>query len=143
MRPTFLAILSTLPLLFSTSANADWRCAISSSPRCVFMELCEKKASADSCQCAWNFSPDGWTALSQSVWPDIIGFALEPNTIEYGEKRYGEAVQKYGEKELRAMTKTLAPNGPQPLMKCNAKLASQPKPADVGPVPAPAPAPAP
>ena len=139
MRPAYLAILSTLPLLLSTSADADWRCAISSSPRCAFVELCEKKASADTCQCAWNFSPEGWTALSQSVWPDIIGFALEPNTTEYAEKRYRETVQKYGEKELKAMTKTLAPNGPQPLMKCNAKLASQPKPADVGSVPTPAP----
>ena len=134
MRPAFLAILSTLPLLISNSANADWTCAISSSPRCTFMEICEKRASADSCQCAWNFSPDGWTALSQSVWPDIIGFALEPSTTEYGEKRYREAVEKYGENELRAMTKTLAPNGPQPLMKCNAKLASEQRP-DVGPVP--------
>ncbi len=137
MRPAFLAILSTLPLLFSNSANADWTCAISSSPRCTFMEICEKRASADSCQCAWNFSPEGWTALSQSVWPDIIGFALEPSTTEYGEKRYREAVEKYGENELRALTKTLAPNGPQPLMKCNANLAAEPRPAAVGPEPAP------
>jgi len=99
------------------------------------MEICEKKASTESCQCAWDFSPDGWTALSQSVWPDIIGITLEPSTTEYGEKRYLEAVEKYGEKQLRAMTKTLAPNGSQPLLKCNAKFASQPKPVDVGPVP--------
>jgi hypothetical protein len=138
LRP-LLAIASALALVIPLSAHADWTCAISSSPRCAFMEICGKKASAESCECAWNFSPDGWTALSQSVWPDIIGFALEPSTSEYGEKRYQEAVEKYGQKELNAMTKTLAPAGPQMLMKCNAKLALEAKPADEGPIPAPAP----
>jgi len=102
------------------------------------MEICETKASADSCQCAWDFSPEGWTALSQSSWPDIISFVLEPSTYEYQEKRYLEVEAKYGRKELEAMNKTLAPTGNDKLIKCNARLASKPMPGtNVGPVPAP------
>lgn len=140
MRPAFLAILSTLSLLFSTSAYADWRCAISSSPRCVFMELCEKKATPEACQCAWDFSPDGWSSISRSAWPDLIGFILEPSTYEYQEQRYFELEAKFGKKELDTLHKTLAPNGDDKLFKCNSRLAAARKPgADLVPVPAPSP----
>ena len=92
MRPAYLAILSTLLLLSSTSAYADWKCAIWSSPRCSFMAACQKVDSEAYCACQWALVEEAVPATDHEIVVDLskAGYSKDKTQMQIAMAKAGD-----------------------------------------------------
>lgn len=92
MRPAFVSALVALPCLLSTSAYADWSCAIWSSPRCSFMEACRKIDSEAYCACQWTLVEEAVPASDHEIVVDLTkaGYSKDKTQMQIAMAKAGD-----------------------------------------------------